>query len=67
MSRAAVPVGRASSNEPSLRLARRVGYRFEGRIPRHCRDFACADAERDTWHDCLIWVHTAGGPPGTAR
>jgi RimJ/RimL family protein N-acetyltransferase len=47
-------------NEPSLRLARRTGYRFEQRIPRHCRDWACADAERDSWHDCLIWVHTAG-------
>jgi RimJ/RimL family protein N-acetyltransferase len=53
-------------NEPSLRLARRAGYRFEQRIPRHCRDWAVQDAERDSWHDCLIWVHTAGRLTGTA-
>jgi RimJ/RimL family protein N-acetyltransferase len=53
-------------NEPSLRLARRTGYRFEQRIPRHCRDWIDEDAERDSWHDCLIWVHEAGSPPGTA-
>jgi len=51
-------------NQPSLRLARRAGYRFEQRIPRHCRDWASDDAERDTWHDCLIWVHTTDSPPG---
>jgi len=45
-------------NEPSLRLAQRAGYRFEQRIAQHCRDWACDDAERDSWHDCLIWVHT---------
>lgn len=45
-------------NEPSLRLAKRVGYRFEERIPQHCRDWEYEDAERDSWHDCLIWVHT---------
>ncbi|WP_067473984.1 GNAT family N-acetyltransferase [Actinomadura hibisca] len=39
-------------NEPSLRLAERVGYRFEQRVPRHCHD-----AEQDVWHDCLIWSH----------
>jgi RimJ/RimL family protein N-acetyltransferase len=50
----------APGNEPSLRLARRAGYRFEQRISQHCRDWACADAELDSWHDCLIWVHTAG-------
>ncbi|QKG19087.1 GNAT family N-acetyltransferase [Actinomadura verrucosospora] len=44
-------------NEPSLRLAERVGYRFEQRIPRHCRTGTHHDPERDTWHDCLIWVH----------
>jgi len=46
-------------NEPSLRVAQRAGYRFEQRIARHCRDWACDDAERDSWHDCLIWVHTS--------
>jgi RimJ/RimL family protein N-acetyltransferase len=45
-------------NEPSLRLARRVGYRFEERIAQHCRDWATEDPAQDTWHDCLIWVHT---------
>ena len=53
-------------NEPSLRLAQRAGYRFEQRIPRHCRDWACNDAERDSWHDCLIWVHSSGSAPSTA-
>jgi RimJ/RimL family protein N-acetyltransferase len=47
-------------NEPSLRLARRAGCRFERRLPRHCRDFSCEDAERDSWHDCLIWAHVSG-------
>ncbi|GHJ37284.1 GNAT family N-acetyltransferase [Streptomyces sp. TS71-3] len=50
-------------NEPSLRLARRLGYRLESRMPRHCRDHVHADPARDTWHDCLIWVHTATGRP----
>jgi RimJ/RimL family protein N-acetyltransferase len=50
-------------NEPSLRVARRAGYRFERRLPRHCRDWASADAERDSWHDCLIWVHESTDPP----
>jgi RimJ/RimL family protein N-acetyltransferase len=50
-------------NEPSLRLARRAGYRFEQRIPRHCRDWVCDDAGRDTWHDCLIWIHASGHVP----
>jgi RimJ/RimL family protein N-acetyltransferase len=45
-------------NEPSLRLARRAGYRFEERIADHCRDWVTEDPADDTWHDCLIWVHT---------
>jgi RimJ/RimL family protein N-acetyltransferase len=44
-------------NKPSLRLAERAGYRFEKRLPRHCRDWSCEDAAHDSWHDCLIWVH----------
>jgi RimJ/RimL family protein N-acetyltransferase len=44
-------------NEPSLRVARRAGYAFEQRFPRHCRDWTREDAEHDSWHDCLIWVH----------
>ncbi len=54
-------------NEPSLRLAQRAGYRFEQRISQHCRDWACADAARDSWHDCLIWAHTSDSVPTTAR
>ena len=46
-------------NEASLGVARRAGYRFEQRLSRHCRDWTCEDAERDSWHDCLIWVHVA--------
>ncbi|SMD18593.1 GNAT family N-acetyltransferase [Kibdelosporangium aridum] len=45
------------SNEPSLRLARQAGYRFEQRLARHCRDWSVDDPERDTWHDCLIWIY----------
>jgi RimJ/RimL family protein N-acetyltransferase len=48
-------------NEPSLRLAQRVGYRFEQRIAQHCRDWAREDAKLDSWHDCLIWFHTSDG------
>lgn len=48
-------------NEPSLRMARRAGYRFERRLPRHCRTWLHEDPLRDTWHDCLIWAHTV--PP----
>ena len=44
-------------NEPSLRVAQRAGYRFEQRLPRHCRDWAAEDAGHDSWHDCLIWSH----------
>jgi RimJ/RimL family protein N-acetyltransferase len=54
-------------NQPSLRVAQRAGYRFEQRISQHCRAWACEDAERDSWHDCLIWVHASGGAPATAR
>jgi RimJ/RimL family protein N-acetyltransferase len=45
-------------NTPSLRLAERAGYRLEQRLPRHCRAWRSDDPEQDTWHDCLIWVHT---------
>lgn len=45
-------------NAPSLRLAQRAGYRLEQRLPRHCRAWTSDDPDRDTWHDCLIWVHT---------
>jgi len=54
-------------NEPSLRLAQRAGYRFEQRISQHCRDWAGEDADRDSWHDCLIWVHAGETVPATAR
>jgi RimJ/RimL family protein N-acetyltransferase len=53
-------------NEPSLSIAQRAGYHFEQRLPEHCRDWACEDAERDSWHDCLIWTHTSDQPPATA-
>jgi RimJ/RimL family protein N-acetyltransferase len=43
---------------PSLRLAQRAGYRLEQRLSRHCRAWTSDDPDRDTWHDCLIWVHT---------
>ncbi|GIH15530.1 GNAT family N-acetyltransferase [Rugosimonospora africana] len=43
-------------NEASLRLARRAGYRFDERLPRHCRSWIDEAPERDVWHDCLIWV-----------
>jgi RimJ/RimL family protein N-acetyltransferase len=54
-------------NEASLRVAQRAGYRFERRLPRHCRDWASEDAERDSWHDCLIWGHESGEPRDTAH
>jgi len=54
-------------NEPSLRLAQRAGYRFEQRMSQHCRDWAYEDADRDSWHDCLIWVHDSESVPTTAR
>jgi RimJ/RimL family protein N-acetyltransferase len=46
-------------NAPSLRLAERAGYGMEGRLPRHCRSWDSDDPERDRWHDCVIWSHTA--------
>jgi RimJ/RimL family protein N-acetyltransferase len=45
-------------NEPSLSVARRAGYIFEQRLSAHCRDWSDEAAERDCWHDCLIWAHT---------
>ena len=45
-------------NKPSLRVAQRAGCRFEQRLPpRHCRDWAEEDADKDSWHGCLIWAH----------
>jgi RimJ/RimL family protein N-acetyltransferase len=52
-----------TGNEPSLRVARKAGYRFEQRISQHCRDWASDDADRDSWHDCLIWVHAGENLP----
>jgi RimJ/RimL family protein N-acetyltransferase len=45
-------------NTASLRLADRAGYRYEQRLPRHCRAWTALDPEHDTWHDCMIWAHT---------
>ncbi len=45
-------------NTPSLRLAARAGYRYEQRLPRHCRTWINEDPLHDTWHDCSIWTHT---------
>jgi RimJ/RimL family protein N-acetyltransferase len=45
-------------NIPSLRLADRAGYRYEQRLPHHCRAWTAPDPDHDTWHDCLIWAHT---------
>jgi len=46
------------ANLPSQQVARRAGYRLEQRLPRHCRAWRSDDPAQDTWHDCLIWVHT---------
>jgi RimJ/RimL family protein N-acetyltransferase len=54
-------------NEASLRVAQRAGYHLKRRLPRHCRDWSCEDAEHDSWHDCLIWVHVTGQAPGAGR
>ncbi len=43
-------------NELSLRLAQHVGYLFEQRLSRHCRDWSSEDAGEDSRHDCLIWA-----------
>jgi RimJ/RimL family protein N-acetyltransferase len=54
-------------NEPSLRLARRVDFRFEQRVAEHCRTWSSPDPALDSWHDCLIWTHTrAWRSPGAA-
>jgi RimJ/RimL family protein N-acetyltransferase len=53
------------ANEASLRLAQRAGYRFDERLPRHCRAWVSDDPGQDVWHDCLIWVHDrTGSLPG---
>jgi RimJ/RimL family protein N-acetyltransferase len=49
------------ANLPSQRLARKVGYRFETRLPQHCRSWIHDDPAADTRHDCLIWAHTGRG------
>ena len=54
-------------NEPSPRLAQRVGYELERRVPRHCRAWTHDDPERDTWHDCIIWGHEQHPNPGHER
>lgn len=46
-------------NEASLRVADRAGFRFEQRLPDHCRSWDHDDSSQDTCHDCLIWSHTA--------
>jgi hypothetical protein len=40
-------------------VAQRAGFIFDQRLSLHCRDWSTEDAERDTWHDCLIWVAVA--------
>jgi RimJ/RimL family protein N-acetyltransferase len=52
-------------NTPSLRLAQRAGYRLERRLTRHCRAWTSDDPDHDSWHDCLIWVHSARPDPGS--
>jgi [ribosomal protein S5]-alanine N-acetyltransferase len=46
------------TNTPSLSLADRAGYRYEQRLPHHCRAWIASDPDQDTWHDCMIWAHT---------
>ena len=41
----------------------RPGNTFEQRLSRHCRDWSFEDAERDSWHDCLIWTHESVSSP----
>jgi RimJ/RimL family protein N-acetyltransferase len=50
-------------NAASLRVAERAGYRFERRLPDHCRSWVHDDPARDQRHDCLIWFHATGGTP----
>jgi RimJ/RimL family protein N-acetyltransferase len=47
------------ANQPSLVVAERAGYTYESRLPAHCRSWTHEDPEQDSWHDCLIWVHTS--------
>jgi RimJ/RimL family protein N-acetyltransferase len=53
------------ANAPSLGLADRAGYRYEQRIPHHCRAWTSLDPDHDTWHDCMIWAHTDLTTPAT--
>ncbi|MPZ25416.1 MAG: GNAT family N-acetyltransferase [Micromonosporaceae bacterium] len=46
-------------HEASLRVAERGGFRFERRLPDHCRSWHHDDPADDTWHDCMIWSHAA--------
>jgi [ribosomal protein S5]-alanine N-acetyltransferase len=46
------------ANAPSLRLADRADYRYEERLPHHCRTWTTPDHDRDTWRDCMIRAHT---------
>lgn len=43
-------------NGASLGVARSAGYRFQRRLPAHCRSWVDDDPDRDEWHDCLIYV-----------
>jgi RimJ/RimL family protein N-acetyltransferase len=45
------------ANAASLVVAERAGYRYESRLPDHCRSWTHEDPDQDSWHDCLIWVH----------
>ncbi|WP_282766158.1 GNAT family N-acetyltransferase [Actinoplanes sandaracinus] len=45
------------TNPASVGVAERAGYRFDRRIPGHCRSWADEDPAHDTRHDCLIWVN----------
>lgn len=46
-------------NTASQRLAERAGFVFERRAADHCRTWATDDPATDTWHDCLIFGHSA--------
>jgi hypothetical protein len=52
------PTGSRTSPPPPREHDPVAGYRLEQRLPRHCRVWTSDDPDRDTWHDCLIWVHT---------